>query len=109
MQIGVLTLLSHVFAKTLLKATSTVAAKAGKAATTSGYVLRQQGNMHVCKALKQACLASFLLAHLLYVQVSADHAEHVHMLPLVLVNALDLDIVQGIGGHLSPCNLLQSP
>lgn len=56
----------------------------------------------------QACLAPLLLAHLLDVQVSADHAEHVQVLSLVFMNTLDLNIVQGIGGHLSPCDFLQA-
>ena len=56
----------------------------------------------------QACLALLLLAHLLDVQVSADHAEHVQVLSLVLMNTLDLNIVQGIGGHLGPRDFLQA-
>ena len=63
---------------------------------------------HEIKSSKgQACLASLLLAHLLDVQVSADDAEHVQMLSLVLMNTLDLNIVQGVGGHVSPCDFLR--
>ena len=60
------------------------------------------------KLKEQACLALLLLAHLLDVQVSVDHAEHVQMLSLVLMNSLDLDIIQGVGGHVNSCDLLQA-
>lgn len=52
-------------------------------------------------------LLLLLLAHLLDVQVPADDAEHVQVLSLVLMNTLDLDVIQGLGGHLNPCDLLQ--
>ena len=52
-------------------------------------------------------LLPLILAHLLDVQVPADDAEHVQVLSLVLMNTLDLDVIQGLGGHLNPCDLLQ--
>jgi len=52
-------------------------------------------------------LLLLILAHLLDVKVSADDAEHVQVLSLVLMNTLDLDVIQGLCGHLDPCDLLQ--
>ncbi len=52
-------------------------------------------------------LLLLLLAHLLDVKVPADDAEHVEVLSFVLMNTLDLDVIQGLCGHLNPCDLLQ--
>lgn len=82
--------------------------QASKAAIQLTNAVKQQGKKHACKAQRQACLVFVLLAHLLDVQVPADNAEHVHVLSLVFMNTLDLDIIQGIDGHLGPCDLLQA-
>ena len=58
------------------------------------------------KLMTNACLLPLLLAHLLDVQIPADDTEHVQVLSLVLMDTLDLDIIQGIGGHFSACDFL---
>lgn len=55
----------------------------------------------------QTDLLSLLLAHFLDIQIPVDHAEHIQVLALVLMDTLDLDIVQGIGGNLNPSDFLQ--
>lgn len=46
---------------------------------------------------------SLLWRHLLDCIVSVDDAQHVKQLPLVFVNALDLDVEKGGGGYLHTC------
>ena len=45
-------------------------------------------------------LLALLGAGRLDLQVAVDDGEHVEMLALVLVDALDLDVKHGIGGHI---------
>lgn len=63
---------------------------------------------HYALTSLQFYLLPLFLAHLLDVQVSVDHTEHVEVLPLVLVDTLDLDVVQSIGGHLDASDLLHT-
>ncbi len=46
-------------------------------------------------------LLALLWAGGLDLQVAVDDGEHVQMLALVLVDALDLDIEHGVGGHIN--------